>query len=385
MVTENTIEDIINNKIEKMVSNKPIHETLVVVAMSGGIDSSVCAVLLKYLGYKVIGITLQLYNGSSKESTNKSCCAGQDIEDAKHIAMLYNFPHYVFNYENIFKKSVIDDFVNSYLQGETPIPCVRCNQSVKFNDLLSSAKKLGADVLVTGHYIRRIINNVDGAVEMHTAIDNKKDQSYFLFATTKEQLNYLRFPLGNFTKDITRKIAEYFKLHISKKPDSQDICFVGDSKYKDVIKNLSPASIIEGDIMHINGNILGKHNGIINYTIGQRRGLNVSASKPLYVIDIDTKNRNIIVGPKEYLLTHSINIKELNWLGNNQLSVGSKKEVTIKIRSNDSSFTNGILEYTGDYNAVIHLYDEHYKTAKGQACVLYNDTKVLGGGWITNN
>ncbi len=275
------------------------NKKLIVVAMSGGVDSSAVAAMLCYQGYQVIGITLQLYDHGIATNKKNSCCAGQDIYDAKMVANKLNIPHYILDYETRFKDEVIDDFADSYLRGETPLPCVKCNQSVKFKDLLKVAQDLNADYLATGHYVRKIYG-VYGA-ELHTGIDEKKDQSYFLFATTKEQLNYLHFPLGELTKEETRSIATQFELNIANKPDSQDICFVPDGDYRKVITKIRPNSQEAGKILHIDGFELGQHNGIINYTIGQCRGLNIYFHEALYVVKIDPVSKNIYVGPESCL------------------------------------------------------------------------------------
>ena len=364
--------------IQPLVKDKLPKDTLVVVAMSGGVDSSVVASLLHNLGYKVVGITLQLFDYGEMEGGAKTCCAGRDISDARNVAETMGFPHYVFNYESLFKEKVIDDFADSYLRGETPIPCVRCNQSVKFKDLLRVAKDLKADALATGHYIRRSVN--DKFAEMHKAVDNKKDQSYFLFSTTQEQLNFLRFPLGDFKKEETRKLADYFNLSVANKSDSQDICFVGGKSYADIVRRLRPGSEKEGDIVHISsGEIVGKHRGIINYTVGQRRGLGVSSADPLYVVEIDADNNKVIIGGKEDLSRDIVYVKELNWLGNDIEDEGI--EVEVKLRSMSENIKASLYKKDNN-NADVLLHNPARGIAPGQACVIYKNSRVLGGGWI---
>ena len=358
--------------------NKRKSDTRVFVAMSGGVDSSVAAVLLKKEGYNVIGVTLRLYSQVSRKSS-KSCCAGQDIEDAKKVAQQFNFPHYVFDYQDQFFKGVIDNFVESYAQGETPIPCVKCNQTVKFTDLLKVAKDQKADTLVTGHYIRRIGDKKNA--KMFKAKDIKKDQSYFLFATTKEQLNFLRFPIGEFFKSEIREMAKNLSLPVKDKPDSQDICFVTQDSYRALIEKIKPESIIKGKIVNINGETIGQHNGIVNYTIGQRKGIGIGGSKnPIYVIDIDKKNNLIVLGEKKYLEKSAINIQNINWIADN---INHKNEIRCfaKIRSTQKE-EPGTLIINGD--KAKYVFDKTISsTSPGQACVFYLNNQVLGGGWIT--
>ena len=357
--------------------DKPPAETKVVVAMSGGVDSSTVAVMLHKAGYNVIGVTLQLYDYGMTVGKKGACCAGQDIYDAKQIADKFGFPHYVLDYESIFKQEVIDDFADSYLRGETPIPCVKCNQSVKFRDLFKVAKDLNADALVTGHYVQRL--NKGNHAEMHMATDTNKDQSYFLFATTQEQLDFLRFPLGSFTKEKTRKLAEEYEIPIYNKPDSQDICFVPDGNYASIVEKLRPGAIDAGDIVHIDGRVLGRHNGIINFTIGQRRGLSIGGmEEPIYVVKIDPENKRVIVGPETALESTSFNIRDVNWLG---LKPEGQIEAVVKIRSTRPPVPARITP-TGS-GAVVTLLQPEKSISPGQACVMYDGSRVMGGGWIT--
>lgn len=363
--------------------SKPPADTRVLVAMSGGVDSSVVAAILSKQGYEVIGVTLQLYDHGEAVAKKGACCAGQDIHDARNVADTLGIPHYVLDYETRFRVQVMEEFADSYLAGSTPIPCIRCNQTVKFSDLLATAKDLGADCMATGHYIRRNISN--SAVELHRAIDHTKDQSYFLFATTREQLDFLRFPLGVLPKTETRRIAQAFDLPVAVKPDSQDICFVPDGSYARVVEKLRPGSGRSGNIVDLSGKVLGTHNGVINFTVGQRRGLGIATGHPLYVVRIDAKAREVIVGPREALLTSSLRMNEFNWLGDlkdrhtDQLRI----PVLARVRSTREP-ASAILDLTDDLPSVI--FDEPEEgVACGQACVLYEPikgTRVLGGGFI---
>ena len=359
--------------------NKPKKETKIVVAMSGGVDSSVVAALMKQEGYDVTGITLKLYDDSKQSKEGRQCCAGQDILDAKRVSENININHKILFYQKKFRSEVIDSFIDSYAAGETPIPCIQCNQTVKFRDLFKYAKELKADALITGHYVSRVQSN--GHASMYRAKDQNRDQSYFLFSTTQEQLDYLRFPLGEIDKSETRAIAEKLKLNVATKPDSQDICFVPNGDYASVIKKFRPESFKPGKILDLDGKQIGAHDGIINYTIGQRKGIKIASSYPLYVINIDADNNTIIVGNKECLEVKEIKLRDLNILG-------SKKElneiINIKVRSTGRLLKAKINIL--DNSANVEILDKETGISPGQACVFYSKDeigdKVLGGGWI---
>jgi tRNA-specific 2-thiouridylase len=359
-------------------------DTRVVVAMSGGVDSSVVAAELAQQGYDVVGITLQLYDHGAALAKKGACCAGRDIHDARRVAEDLNFPHYVLDYENRFREAVIDDFAESYLAGATPVPCIRCNERVKFKDLLQTAKDLDADCMATGHYIQRKSGQL--GAELHMAADHQRDQSYFLFSTTKEQLDYLRFPLGHLTsKAETRALAIKYGLGVADKPDSQDICFVPNGNYAAVIEKLHPGSAQPGDIVDQQGNVLGRHNGIIHYTIGQRRGLGIGGlTDPIYVVRLDIDRKQVIVGPKELLATRKVLLKEVNWLGDQPITSQTEWKISAKVRSTRPP-KDAILRPISDTEAVVELIMAEEGVAPGQACVFYNSdsSRVLGGGWIT--
>lgn len=353
-------------------------DTRVVVAMSGGVDSSVVAAMLKDEGYDVVGVTLQLYDHGVALEKPGACCAGQDIYDARRVAEEMDFPHYVLDYENRFKQDVIDDFADSYIRGETPVPCIRCNQTVKFRDLMATAKDLDADVLATGHYVQR--HQGTGEAELQIAVDPGKDQSYFLFATTQEQLDMLRFPLGNRQKSETRELALKYGLAVADKPDSQDICFVPDGNYAKLVAKLRPDAAKAGDIVDLDGKVLGQHEGTIKFTIGQRKGIGIGGTaEPMYVVRINPSKNQVVVGPKEALEKHVVYIKELNWLP--QDNTGHESKIQVKLRSNMSA-VDATLKRKNDDRAEIWLDVPAYGIAPGQAAVIYEGQRVLGGGWI---
>ena len=367
-------------KLNSIGIAKEPKDTLVIVAMSGGVDSSTVAAMMKNEGYNVIGVTLKLYNDSKETTQSKQCCAGQDIMDAKRVADKLKIEHKILYYQNKFKEGVIDKFIDSYLNGETPIPCVQCNQTVKFTDLFQEAKNLNADALVTGHYVKSITEGNN--TEMYRGIDLNRDQSYFLFNTTKDQLNFLRFPLGNLLKSETRNIARKLDLNVADKPDSQDICFVPNGNYASVIEKFRPNSFTKGNIKNMEGEVVGVHDGIINYTIGQRKGIKISNKNPLYVIKIIANKNEIIVGCKKHLVTTQISLKDLNIITNNRKDF--EKDLFVKVRSTGKLIRAKIK--IKDSSANIDLLEEEQGIAPGQACVFYSKNvlgyKVLGGGWI---
>jgi tRNA-specific 2-thiouridylase len=367
-------------KLNSIGLEKDPKDTTVVVAMSGGVDSSTVAGIMKRDGYKVIGITLKLYDDTKEVSKSKQCCAGQDIMDAKRVADKLGIEHKILYYQDKFKQGVIDNFVESYLKGETPIPCVQCNQTVKFRDLFNESKHLNADALITGHYVKSITKNNE--TNMYRAIDHNRDQSYFLFNTTREQLNYLRFPLGGMMKNQTREIAKKLELNVADKPDSQDICFVPNGDYSSAIKKFKPDSFQKGNIKDMNGKVIGVHEGIINFTIGQRRGIKIADKEPLYVIEINAKKNEIIVGPKNKLIQKHIKLINLNILcKQNEL----KDEIYVKVRST-GKLLNAKVDLVDGF-AKVNLLEDEYGISPGQACVFYSKNsdgcRVLGGGWIT--
>ncbi|MGB1106888.1 MAG: tRNA 2-thiouridine(34) synthase MnmA [Candidatus Puniceispirillaceae bacterium] len=367
---------------------KPPAETRVVVAMSGGVDSSVTAALLHEQGYEVVGITLQLYDHGVAIQAKGACCAGADIHDARTVAGRLGIPHYVLDYESRFADQVMQDFADSYLRGETPIPCVRCNQTVKFIDLLTTARELGADCLATGHYVRRVEG--DGGAELHRGADPGKDQSYFLFATTPDQLDYLRFPLGGMSKDETRELAHRFGLAVADKPDSQDICFVPNGRYGDVVRRLRPGAVEAGEIVHLDGTVLGRHDGVIDYTIGQRRGLGIGGRKdaddsegPLYVVAIDAEQHRVIVGPQSALACHEVRLSEASWVSREGVPTAGTA-VLARLRNTAPALPATIGDVVGD-RVSIRLDEPQFGISAGQAAVLYDPDhpdRVLGGGWI---
>ncbi len=362
---------------------KPPSETRVVVAMSGGVDSSVVAAQLAEEGYDVVGVTLQLYDHGAALAKKGACCAGRDIHDARRVAEDMNFPHYVLDYENIFKDAVIDEFADSYLAGATPVPCIRCNERVKFKDLLETAKDLDADCMATGHYIQRKMG--DHGPELHCAEDRNRDQSYFLFSTTPDQLAFLRFPLGHLpSKDATRELAAKYGLSVADKPDSQDICFVPNGNYAQVIEKLRPGAAEAGDIVDVNGTVLAQHNGVIHYTIGQRRGLGIGGlADPLYVVKLDVDNKQVIVGPKELLATRTVPVREINWLGDVAFDTMDEIHCEVKVRSTKPP-KPAVIRPISATEAEVELVAAEEGVSPGQACVFYepDSTRILGGGWI---
>lgn len=375
--------DMTTHPINSLGFAKPPSETRVVVAMSGGVDSSVVAAQLAEEGYDVVGVTLQLYDHGAALSKKGACCAGRDIHDARRVAEEMGFPHYVLDYENVFKDAVIDEFADSYLAGATPVPCIRCNERVKFKDLLETAKDLDADCMATGHYIQRKMG-ADGA-ELHSAADANRDQSYFLFSTTEAQLDYLRFPLGHLaSKDETRALASKYGLAVADKPDSQDICFVPNGNYASVIEKLRPGAAEPGDIVDTEGTVLGQHNGVLHYTVGQRRGLGIGGlADPLYVVKLDVEKKQVIVGPKDMLATRKIPVREINWLGDAPLTSRDEWHVLVRVRSTRPP-REAIIRPISDTEAEVELIVAEEGVSAGQACVFYDadSTRIFGGGWI---
>ena len=369
-----------NNNLNSIGINKKPSDTTVVVAMSGGVDSSTVAGIMKKEGYNVIGITLKLYDDGKEVAASKQCCSGQDIMDAKRVAHKLGIEHKILYYQDKFKQGVVDNFVESYLKGETPIPCVQCNQTVKFKDLFEVSKDLKADALVTGHYVKSVTENK--TTNMYRAIDENRDQSYFLFNTTREQLDYLRFPLGGILKDKTREIAKNLDLNVADKPDSQDICFVPNGDYASVIQKFRPDSFQKGNIKNLDGDVIGVHDGIINFTIGQRKGIKISNKEPLYVLKINSENNEIVVGPKEKLGKKTIILKDLNLLTDEK---ELEQNIFVKVRST-GNLLEAKIDFKDNNTANVSLINPEDGISPGQACVFYNKDqyghKLLGGGWI---
>jgi tRNA-specific 2-thiouridylase len=363
--------------LDQFALEKPARPMRVVAAMSGGVDSSVTAALLARAGYDVVGVTLQLYDHGAAIQKKGACCAGQDIADARRVAETLGIPHYVLDYEERFRKSVMEDFAAAYARGETPIPCIACNERVKFADLLDTAKELGADALATGHYVQRI-EGPDGP-ELHRAVDPARDQSYFLYRTTKAQLDFLRFPLGGLEKPVVRAMAAELGLLTAEKPDSQDICFVPSGNYARVVEKLKPGSATPGEIVDLEGRVLGRHEGVIHYTVGQRKGLGLSGNEePLFVIRLDAQAARIVVGPREALRTRTICLREVNWLA----STEGVFDCTVKVRSMRAAVPARVTPLA-EGRAAVELLDAEEGVAPGQACVFYSAARVLGGGVIT--
>ncbi|HEY1605820.1 MAG TPA: tRNA 2-thiouridine(34) synthase MnmA [Allosphingosinicella sp.] len=358
--------------------SRPAHEARIVVAMSGGVDSSVVAALAARTGAEVIGITLQLYDHGAATGRAKSCCAGRDIEDARAVAERLGIAHYVFDYESRFRDSVIERFADEYARGRTPIPCISCNQGVKFTDLMSLARDLGADCLATGHYVRRVVG--PNGPELHRAADPARDQSYFLFATTREQLEHLRFPLGGLPKPLVREIAADLGLPVAAKPDSQDICFVPNGDYASVVKKVRPEAARPGEIVDLDGRLLGRHDGLIHFTVGQRRGLDIGGqAEPLYVVRLEPETGRVVAGPKAALAVRGARLAGINWLGEEQ-----SRGLTAKVRSMARPAPAELIGSGSGSGAggMVRFDQPEYGVAPGQAAVLYDGDRLLGGGWI---
>ena len=371
-------------ELNSLMLPRAAQDTRVVVAMSGGVDSSVVAALLKRQGYDVIGITLQLYDHGAGASRKGACCAGQDIHDARRVAAAIGIPHYVLDYEERFRREVMRPFAESYVAGQTPVPCIACNQSIKFKDLLETARDLSADVMATGHYVASHL--VAAGWELRRAADAERDQSYFLFGTTREQLGFLRFPLGDLRKEETRQLAADLGLAVAHKPDSQDICFVPTGRYTSIVEKLHPGAAEAGDIVHIDGRVLGRHSGIINFTIGQRRGIGIASAEPLYVVRLDAARRTVLVGPREASMSRRIALREVNWLGDGTLSGLPADGLPVWARIRSSQPPRPATLHMEDGGAVVRLAEGEDGISPGQACVLYDSdamrARILGGGWI---
>ena len=394
----NTLDDELRIELELARANlfldEPAGDQRVVVAMSGGVDSSVTAVLLKYWGYDVVGITLQLYDHGEAIKKPGACCAGVDIRDARAICATHDIPHYVLDYESRFSNDVMEQFADSYLKGETPVPCILCNREIKFNHMLEAARNLGGVVMATGHYVQsRPASRSDGKAgsvdwQLHTAIDDSRDQSYFLFTTQKSELQVLRFPLGGLHKSSVRRLAQAFGLKVADKPDSQDICFVPNGKYGDIIERLRPGKVRPGDIVHMDGRVLGRHEGIIHYTIGQRRGLKVAVGEPLFVIKLDADRNTVLVGPREALLVNLIALRDVNWLGDVPLEELPVEGFDLRVRIRSTRTPAPARLFYDKGKVYVTLNEGDFGVSPGQACVFYEENaargRVFGGGWIAS-